>query len=191
MSLGIQIQGADGFLALRVQQEKLNESIRDSIRSMSREFRSEVVNAITRPKGGRMYGASRTAIYRRQRVKTTLFGGQQAMVRRVVRVQTQARAYTASRPGEPPASRTGTLARSVRTKFPSQGKGYSAYIFAYRKTAFYRHFLEFGAGAARKGRKGHTGYRAPRPVWSPLQTKIEAELSTRVLGAVEAFVQGR
>lgn len=188
MSLGIKVAGGDGFLALRIQQEKLNERIRANISSMSREYRAEVVRALTAPKGGRRYGGKKTAIYSRQRVTVTLFGGQTATLRKNVRSKISAVAYTASRPGEPPASRTGTLVRAVRTKVPSRGKGWSTYIFAYRGTAFYRHFLEFGA---KRPSRGRGGYRAPRPIWSPFQRRIEAELSTRVLGAVDAFVQGR
>lgn len=191
MSLRIGIDGRDGFLALRIQQAKLDERIRESIRELTRQYRAELVSQLRSPKGGRLYGQQKArSFYRRQRVTATIFGGQQVKVSRNVRVTKATKAYRASRPGEPPAVFTGTLLRSIRTKFPSREKGYGAKVFANRGTAFYRHFLEFGAGPPRRGRKGTGGYRAPRPVFSPLQARLEVELSGRVLAAVNSFVSG-
>lgn len=190
MSLQMKIDGADGFFALRIQQARLEERLKETIRGMSRDYRARVVSLLSAPKTGAFYGARRASIYRRTRATTTLFGGQTAKIRRVQRTSTNAVAYRASAPNEPPAVRTGTLLRSINVKFPARGKGFSARVYAYKPVAFYRHFLEFGAGPARRGRKGRTGFRAARPLWSPLQAKIEQELSGKVLGAVDGFVSG-
>ena len=190
MSLGIRVDGGDGFFALRIQQEKLSASIRQSIRDLAQTYRTRLVNELSRPKSGRQYAARKGAIYRRQRVAVTLFGGQQARVTRNVRGSVVTPAYKASAAGEPPARRTGNLVRAVRIKMPSQAKGYGAKVFAHRGLAFYRHFLEFGHGPARKGRKGRTGYAAPRPVFSPLSAQLDRDLSARVIAAVEAFARG-
>lgn len=191
MSLGIRIDNPGAFLDLKIQQGKLDAAIRKSIVELTRQYRQQLVSDLRRPKSGVFYGARQSrAFYRRQRVQTRLFGGQAATITRQVRITRATRAYRASRPGEPPAVFTGTLLRSIRTKYPAREKGYGAKVFANRAMAFYRHFLEFGHGGARKGRKGRTGYAAPRPAFSPLQARLERELQGRVLAAVDTFARG-
>lgn len=199
MSLGIRVDGGDGFFALRIQQEKLSASIRQSIRDLAQTYRTRLVNELSRPKSGRQYGARKGAIYRRQRVAVTLFGGQQARVTRNVRGSVETVAYKASAPGEPPARRTGNLIRAVRVKLPAQAKGYGAKVFAHRGLAFYRHFLEFGTNnpdspptRVRRKRNANKalGRVLPRPVFSPLSVQLDRDLSARVIAAVEAFARG-
>ena len=191
MSLDIRIDNPGAFLDLKIQQGKLDQAIRRGIVELTRQYRQQLVSELRRPKSGIFYAArGARSFYRRQRVQTSLFGGQTATVTRQVRVTRATRAYRASRAGEAPAVFTGTLLRSIRTKYPAREKGYGAKVFATRGLAFYRHFLEFGHGGARKGRKGRTGYAAPRPAFSPLQARIERELPERVLAAVDGFVRG-
>jgi hypothetical protein len=121
----------------------------------------------------------------------TLFGGATGSYRTTARVAKRTRAYTASKAGEAPAVFSGTLARSVRSKVPGRGKGWSAYVYADRGTAFYRHFLEFGTEQRQTKRpRRNVGRVAPRPIWSKFQAEIERELPQRVVAALERFQRG-
>lgn len=192
MSLDIRItQGRTAFLDLAIQGARLDQDVRAAVREMAAGYRAKVVTELRSPKSGRRYGAQRgRAFYRRVTRQVELFGGKTGRYRAVQRVTGNTRAYTASAPGQAPATRSGTLARAVRAKIPGRGKGWTARVFADRGTAFYRHFLEFGHGPARKGRKGRTGYAAPRPIWSKYQAQIERELPQRVLAALDRFQRG-
>lgn len=184
------IEGRGAFLDLRIQTARMEADIRKTLREMAASYRQRVVATLRAPKSGRRYGGrSARAFYRVQRRSVTLFGGKTGSYRAAVRATKATKAYTASAPGQAPAVLTGTLLRSIRTKVPSRGKGFTVRVFANRQTAFYRHFLEFGHGAARKGRKGRTGPAAPRPVWSPLQAEIQRELPRRVLAALDHFTR--
>lgn len=191
MSIEMRItQGRSTFLDLKIQQGKLEQDVRAAVREMTAAYRARIVAELRAPKGGRQYGARASrAFYRRVRTNVTLFGGAQGSFRRVTRVQGKTRAYTASKPGQAPASFTGTLARSVRTKV--KGGGFRARVFADKGTAFYRHFLEFGTGprSTRRPRR-FVGALAARPIWSRLQAEIERELPRRVLAAVDKFQRG-
>lgn len=178
------VEGRRTFLDLQIQAGRMEDDIRKAIREMASAYRARVVAAIRAPKSGRQYGArSARAFYRTERRAVTLFGGRRGTYRAAVRATKATKAYRASAPGQAPATVTGTLLRSIRLK-PGR-KGLSARVFASKGTAFYRHFLEFGHGPARKGRKGRTGPAAPRPLWSPLQAQILRELPTRVLAALD------
>ena len=191
MSLDLRItQGRTAFLDLAIQGARLDQDVRAAIREMASTYRGRVVAELRAAKGGRQYGGrARTAFYRRERRAVTLFGGKRGTYSAVTRATKRTRAYTASAPGQAPAMRTGVLARAVRSRIPGKGKGWSARVFADRGTAFYRHFLEFGHGPARKG-KGRTGYAAPRPIWGRYQKQIERELPQRVLAALDRFQRG-
>lgn len=185
-------QGRTVFLDLLVQQGKLDQDVRAAVRALANEMRARIIADLRAPKGGRQYGARKSrAIYRRVRRQVTLFGGAQGSYRATQRVKSRTRAYTASRPGEAPAVFSGTLARAVRAKVPQRGKGWSAYIFADRGTAFYRHFLEFGTDQRQTKRpRRNVGRVAPRPVWSKRQAQIERVLP-RVIGlALDRFQRG-
>ena len=64
-----------------------------------------------------------------------------------------------SRPGEPPARRTGLLARSIRTR---RGRDFSYQILT-RPDAFHGRFLETGTAERRTRRRGRRGRLEPRP----------------------------
>ncbi len=186
--------GRTAFLDLLIEQKKLDEAIRLSVRGLAREYRAKLLGHLRAPKSGRLYAARKErATYRRTK----------GVVRRLSVATKRVRA---SAPGQAPAVSTGTLVRSVRTKIGGKGGAYSARIFADRKTAFYRHFLEFGVGARqiRRGRQfdgkskkqrlrarnaASSGAVAPRPVWSPLQAQMTAELEARVRAAVQGFAK--
>ena len=198
MSLDIKINGADGFLALRIQQAKLDESIRGSIRELGQAYRTRLISELTKTKSGRSYSSGKGAIYRRNRVTVELFGGRSASITKNVGTAQSYGKYRASAPGQSPAQRTGNLVRSIRLKMPPAAKGFGAKIFAHRGLAFYRHFLEFGTAehrtsAVRKWRKKQTifsGGIKPRPVYTPLSAQLDRDLSSRVLAAVEEFARG-
>jgi hypothetical protein len=177
MSLGIRVEGGGEFLKLQIEGRKLDERVRQSIRDLAKEGRREVVDALRSSKSGRAYGGrTGRSFYRRTRQTVTLFGGVQAKVSRNVAAKRVTKAYTASAPGEAPADLTGTLRRAIRTKAPRAEKGYGIKVFAYRGTAFYRHMLEFG-----------TEHIDPRPLWGPIQDRMEAQLEGRILAAVRQF----
>ncbi|MBP8295220.1 MAG: hypothetical protein KAX84_03870 [Burkholderiales bacterium] len=191
MSLDLRItQGRTAFLDLAIQAARLDQDVREAVRDMAATYRGRVIAELRAPKGGRRYG-ERTgrSFYRRQRRSVEMFGGKRGTYSAVVRSTKKTRAYTASAPGQAPATYTGVLARAVRSKIPARGKGWSARVFADKGTAFYRHFLEFGHGPGRKG-KGHTGFAAPRPIWGKYQREIEAELPRRIVTALERFQRG-
>lgn len=179
MSLGIKVTGGGEFLKLTIAGRKLDEQVRKEIRDLAKEGRQEVVAALRAEKSGKKYGALKgRSFYRRQTQTVTLFGGVQSKVTRNVAASRKTKAYTASAPGEAPASQTGTLLRAIRTKAPRAEKGYGIKVFAYRGTAFYRHMLEFGAK--------HVD---PRPLWGPIQQRLESQLEARIMQAVHRFEQ--
>jgi hypothetical protein len=183
------VAGRDTFLALTVETRRLEETLRLTVRDTAREFRLRLVEQLRRPGTGRFYGGGRAVAFRRQRRTVTLFGGVRRRVTNVRRLDVRAPAYRASAPGQPPARRTGTLLRSIRTAFPARDKGFGARIFADRKVAFYRHILEFGAPNRTPRDRRRAAWRLlPRPVFSPLQVELERALGARVLRAVDLFV---
>jgi hypothetical protein len=192
MSLQLRIEeGRTAFLDLAIQGARLDQDVRKAVRELAGIYRQRVVAELRAPKSGKKYGArTGRAFYRRQRRTTEVFGGRTASYTALTRVTGRTRAYTASAPGQAPAVFTGTLVRSVKAKIPPKGKGWSARVFADRGTAFYRHMLEFGHGATRKGRKGRTGPAAPRPIWSKYQAQIERDLPQRIVAALERFQRG-
>lgn len=177
MSVGIGVtEGRTAFLDMAIDAAKLDEGIKSAIRKLTREARAELLKELRKPGTGRFYKAGQ-----QRRNSKRLFG----KVR-------NAPAYRASAPGNPPARMSGNLINSVRTKYPRAEKGYGAKVFAHRGIAFYRHFLEAGAGPAKKGaRKGAGGYRAPRPVFTPIQKRLDSQLEAAVLGAVDEFARSR
>lgn len=201
MSLQLRIEeGRTAFLDLAIQGARLDADIRRVVREAAAIYRQRLVAELRAPKSGKRYGArTGRAFYRRQRRTTQVFGGRTASYTATVRVTGRTRAYTASAPGQAPALFTGTLVRSVRTKAIPRTRGWGVRVFALGGTgpggqpkgpAFYRHFLEFGHGPARKGRKGRTGPAAPRPIWSKYQAQIERDLPQRIVAALERFQRG-
>lgn len=188
--IDLKITGRETFLDLQIAARRLDETLRTTVRDLAKRFETDLKNELRRPKSGKAYGAqsSRTA-FRRSSRKTVIFG-RAAKVRTVVRRTVKTRAYRASAPGEAPASFTGNELRSIRIK----SKAYGATIFADRGTAFYRHFLEFGTKARiQRSQRGkavnrNVGAIAPRPVFSPLQARLDVEMQDRVERAVDLFV---
>ena len=114
--------------------------------------------------------------------------------------------YQASGPGQPPASRTGTLANSIKVRAFKSGEG-----VAIRDTAFYAVFLEGGAhGGGRKGggwrvagqkitasrMRGAEGANTarvlePRPFLSTALQSREASIGDRIRAAVTQGIEFR
>tara|TARA_R110000751_G_scaffold307640_1_gene430345 strand:- start:32969 stop:33562 length:594 start_codon:yes stop_codon:yes gene_type:complete len=191
------ITGRKTFLALTIESRRLDATIRDSIRDLSREFEAKLKAELRRPKGGQAYGVNKgRRSYSKRRVTETVLGKSMTFTK-IVGTTKVVRAGRASRPGEAPGVYTGNMVRSIRVKYPAQGKGYSARIFANRKTAFYRHFLEFGTkNRVQKRSRGNTvnksvGRIAPRPVFTPMQADLQARLFGRVERAVDLFTAFR
>lgn len=193
MSLDMRItQGRTAFLDLAIQGARLDQDVRAAVRALANEMRDRVIAELRSPKSGKQYGArSGRSFYRRQRRSVELFGGKRGSYSAAVLTKKRTKAYTASAPGQAPATFTGTLARAVRAKIPGKGKGWSARVYADRGTAFYRHFLEFGTGprATRRPRRS-VGALAARPIWSRRQAQIARVLPQVVLVAVERFQRG-
>ena len=196
--------GRTAFLDLLTAQKKMESDIRTAIVSLAREYKGKVAAEFRSAKSGRRYARrDGRATYRRQRVTVTL-GNQTKSARLARKVSVATGTYTASAPGQAPAVQTGTMLRSLRTKIGGKRGPFSARVFADRGTAFYRHFLEFGTGKRMIGRgkqisgksrkqslrarnTASAGILAPRPVFSPLQTVLNRELTTRVAAAVAGF----
>lgn len=194
--------GRTAFLDLKIAQGKLDQAIRQSIRDLAREYRNKLLGELRSSKRGRRYAKrSGRAVYRRVRATVTI--GNQKRTGRVIRAaRANVGTYTASAPGEAPAVATGTMQRAIRTKIGGRNGAFSARVFADRGTAFYRHFLEFGTGPrvtrraklvngkSRKQRavaRASAGSLAPRPVFSPLQSRLTRDLEARVAQAVAGF----
>jgi hypothetical protein len=192
MKIGIGIQGRGEFLRLEVEGAKLAGSIRDDIRQLAGVYRARVIAELRRAKSGRQYGATTgRQVYRRTSRMATVFGGMQKKVSTVRLVTTNTRAYRASAPGEAPATLSGTLAGAVRAKISPPSKGLGATVYAGRRTAWYRHLLEFGTKQrtsvrSKRGKGGNRGSVQPRPIWGPLQDRLQAELFAKVEAAVAA-----
>jgi hypothetical protein len=156
---------------------------------MAKQYDRELKDALRRPKSGKTYGAGKGGAFRRGTRQTVIFG-REVKVRAVFRRTVATKAYRASAPGEAPAIRTGNELRAVRVK----ARGYRATVFVHRGLAGYRHLLEFGTKArVQRTSKGKTvnrnvGAVAPRPVFGPLQAKLDGELLERVNRAVDVFV---
>lgn len=188
--IDLKITGRETFLDLQINARRLDETLRTTVKDLARSYEAALKNELRRPKSGKAYGAQTSRFaFRRSSRKSVIFG-RTANVRTIVRRPVKTRAYRASAPGEAPASFTGNELRSIKVKT----RGYSATIFADRGIAFYRHFLEFGTKArTQRTQKGksvnrNVGAIAPRPLFSPLQARLDGELQSRVERAVDLFV---
>lgn len=162
---------ADEFRRFEARKSELFKPYRRLLTEMAKQAKAEVKETIRKPKGGRAYGGGRDSKnYRLQRI-----GGKRVAQQYAVRV----RAYTASAAGEPPASRTGVLMRSIRSARLKKAD-FGFFVFANSKTAFYRHFLEFGTRDRRRKSGGASGRVAPRPLFTPLAAKYQRLLEQRV-----------
>lgn len=188
-----------GLLQLMTDAAAMDRDIRDAIKTIAREYNAIVAAELSRPKSGRPYG-NRTGIarYRAVRRRVTLFGGIRRTVTRRERLKSSSvRAYRASRPGEAPAVFTGNLLRGLRIAFPSKEKGYGAKVFSRRGIAAHRHLLEFGTSERiQKTWRGkvvnrRVGRVLPRPIWTPLQARAEADLERRILRVIDASIAFR
>lgn len=159
------------FRRFEARKSELFKPYRRIVSELSKQAKSEVQATIRKPKSGRAYGGGQDATaYRLQRV-----GGKRVASRYTARV----RAYTASAAGDAPASRTGVLVRSIRIARLKKAD-FGFFVFANSKTAFYRHFLEFGTRDRRRKSGGASGRVAPRPLFTPLAAKYQRLLEQRV-----------
>lgn len=146
--------------ALLFEKKNLRKALKESAQSVAKEAR-----ALTRNAGGsgRVYATPRT------------------MVKGY---------HQASAPGEPPASLTGLLSRSIKTSI----KGDRVRVF---DTAFYSKFLETGAqgggGTNQKGGKGTKNTRAkknqPKPAPSTVRVLEPRTFISRALDDQKATIE--
>lgn len=105
--------------------------------------------------------------------------------------------YTASAPGQPPVSVSGTLANSIRVRPFRSGEG-----VAVRESAFYALFLQAGAkGGGRKGRggnrvRGKAGTSSgrvllPRPSLTTALEQRQASIAERIKASVIGDIEFR
>ena len=159
------------FRRFEARKSELFKPARRLITELAKQAKAEVKTTIRQPKSGRAYGGGRDATaYKLQRV-----GGRRVATRYTARV----RAYTASAAGEAPASRTGVLVRSIRSARLKKAD-FGFFVFANSKTAFYRHFLEFGTRDRKRKSGGASGSVAPRPLFTPLAAKYQRLLEQRM-----------
>lgn len=189
--IGMQVPPPDDFLMLQIEGRKLDLKVQAAVRKVATKFRGEVTSALHKAKTGRMWRV-------RRRVGRTGVGNWR-------RVQ-------ASAPGEEPGIATGTMLAALRTKY--WRKNYGARIYASRKAgAYYRHMIEFGTKprpAVRAKRKligrnifgmkkyrpltaaerGNRGQVLPRPMWSPMQRRMDTDITAEIQLAVDDFGRG-
>lgn len=158
------------FRRFQARKSDLFKPYRRLVTELAQQAKAEVKATIRQPKSGRAYAGGLDAKnYRLERI-----GGKRIARQYTARV----RAYTASAAGEPPATRTGVLLRSIRAaRLKKEDFGF--FVFAHRKTAFYRAFLEFGTGQRRR-KRGAAGRIAPRPLFTPLAAKYQRILAQRI-----------
>lgn len=155
---------------------RIDKETRDVIRKTAQEARRALVSTINKKGGGRAYQLGSTRIG--YKVGRSFWGDKRAFR---TGLRTRGGEHRASLPGSPPARLTGTLVRSIRARAARSRRGdYVFVIYADPRTAFYRHFLEFGAGHSR--RLGAGGGIAPRPFLSPIQRRF-AEIMAQRLNA--------
>lgn len=160
------------FRRFEARKSALFKPLRDIVTEVAKDAQAEAKATIRRRKSGRHYGrATDRTVYQLQKI-----GGRRV----ATRTTAIAKAYVASAAGEAPASRTGTLLRSVRRARLRKAE-FGFFVFANSRTAFYRHFLEFGTRA----RRGKGGDIAPRPLFTPLALKYERLLASRIEREIE------
>jgi hypothetical protein len=178
----IKITGHNTAFDLVVIADRIDGTVKSTIREIGSEARVYVKGSITSPaKSGRDYGrlSGRRALRR--------LGGRNGVIqRRLVKVK----AYTASAPGEAPASFTGALARSIGVVV--KDKGYRLHVFAAAKLAPHRHLLELGTDErVQKSTGRRVGRVQPRPFIAPAQDLfgeiLAQRLELRTARDVEAF----
>lgn len=165
---------------------KIDKELRAIIRTTAAEARRELVMMLNRGGTGKTYayGANRQAY----RLGRSLISGRTKASRTRVRVRTAA--HRASAPGQPPARLTGTLVRSIKARAARSRRGDFVFVvFADPRTAYYRHFLEFGTKHSRALLAG--GNIEPRPFINPVSRKYVELLFSRLSAKIgEIIVQG-
>jgi hypothetical protein len=160
------------FRRFEARKSGLFKPLRSIVVDLARQAKAEVKAAIRRKKAGRVYGGG----IDRKNFKFLKVDGR----RRLRKVTIQVKRYTASAPGDAPASRTGVLLNSIRSARMKRSVDFGFFIFANSRTAFYRHWLEFGTKARRRGKRGNAGRIEKRPLFTPLAMKYERLLATRI-----------
>lgn len=197
--IGLQIQNGGAFLKMATDAAALDADIKAAIKQEAREKLAMVRSILSRPATGRLYGSrqfgggSVRQRYRTVRKRVELFGGKRGTVtRRIAYKQAKTITYRGSAPGQPPASFTGNLVRSLRQSSPTREKGYGAKVFAHKGGGWHRHLLEFGTGRYRikrgpkaKGANAKT-HMEPRPIWTPMQKRALDDLQRRLLRVIDA-----
>lgn len=182
--IGVQVQGRAVFTNLLIQRAALEDELRKLPRDTARAARNEAAAKLrSTVRFGKIYGARKgRSAYRLKRDGRRRVALRSAMA---------TRQYQASAPGEAPARFTGTLLSALRVARIRADKGFGYRVFADRRTAFYRHMLEFGTKprSTRRPRR-FVGTVAPRPIFGLLAAKYERELLAKAELAVAKFARG-
>lgn len=176
---------AKEFRKFEARKSDLFRPLRDVVTELARQAKAEVKAKIRAKKSGRRYeGQTDSKTYKLEK-----------RGKRRVAVQTTARfrAYSASASGEAPASRTGTLIRSIRQARLKKAD-FGFFVFANSRVAFYRQWLEFGTKDRRGGFRGRgAGKIDPRPLFSPLNEKygrlLLNQIDTKLSAALREIVR--
>lgn len=172
------------FRRFEARKSSLFKPLRTVVTDVAKAAKAETKATIRRRKGGKSYSGQ----IDRKAYKLEKRGRGRA----AVQVSLSHRGYVASAPGEAPASRTGVLLASIRqARLRKKGADFGFFIFANSKTAFYRHFLEFGTRERARKRRGggSSGKIAPRPLFTPLALKYERLLRERIEREIPAALR--
>lgn len=170
------------FRRFEARKSDLFKPLREIIVDLSRKAKAEVKATIRRKKAGRVYGGGLD----RKNFKIAKVNGS----KRATQVSIQVKRYTASAPGDAPASRTGVLLNSIRaSRMKSKKVDFGFFVFANSRTAFYRHWLEFGTKSRRGKGSRKAGRLEPRPLFTPLAVKYERLLADRINSELSASLR--
>lgn len=162
---------------------RIDKDTRGVIRRTAQEARRAMVVSLNKNGSGRLYSSGTEQ--RRYEIAKTFSGRRRAFI---ASVRTRRGTYQASSPNNPPARLTGTLVRSIRARATRSRRGdYVFIIYADARTAFYRHFLEFGTGNFRP--LGTGGNIEPRPFIAPVQRRFAEIMAQRLNATVDQSIR--
>lgn len=167
---------AADFKRFETRTSSIFKPARAVVAELAKAAKGDARAALRGARSGRRYGGGEDAsVYR-------------LVKRKAVKGSRKFKAYTASAPGEAPATRTRTLLAGIRSARVrgkrGEDRGFSFFVFASRRTAFYQRFLEFGTKARRRG-----GRILPRPLFTPLDAKYQNLLRARIPLALEQGIR--
>lgn len=190
LNVGLNVtRGRTAFLDLAIDAGRMDDAIKGAIRRLALDGKNDAIQRFGQIGTGKRYKRTRGG-YRIVRKRVELFGKMRTVSRRE-NLEASGNFYRASAPGRPPAQFTGNLFSSLAMKVPAKGKGYSARVFASRRSRLgsHRGLLEYGTPMrmqpTKKGKMRSVGRVAPRPVWGALQREYDPQIYQAVLDALK------